>query len=515
MTKQISVRRTGFVVFSFRIVSIFTGLAFLLMMTRTLSTAQFGLWEVVLDLVTFASYPAGLLVYWATRDIARGRMLGKTALGMNLALSALGMVLYVGFSYVTGGRVGQSDLMTFLLAIFLVPIAYWNQAGNAIVQGYDPIVQGYSTIASEIAKLAFAFPLLIVFHVGIDGVIVALMAANFTQAATSTFLARGALELPFDPAVGRRWIRRSWLPSLSTLPYVLGVADTFVATLAAGGTITVGYYQAAFAVASLAGYSFYLGAALYPLLLRGGAGSEELPTTILDLSLLFGIPMAVGAAALAKPILFVLSPRSLYYVESSTALMILAFAALVNATAMILDQVLAGRETIDADESAGFRHFVHSNLFFVFLVNIGNTAIYVSSVFAIVSLGTSSGAPASNTIDLWAAAQLIVFSTFVAARVVRIRKSGKLSLRPSFLKYVAGSAIMAVFFVVARGALDYASEGFEFTGELAVIGLIGVGIYFAFLFATERNFRRLVRVVLRPLIGRGATGAAAAPPGEL
>ena len=66
MTKQISVRRTGFVVFSFRIVSIFTGLAFLLMMTRTLSTAQFGLWEVVLDLVTFASYPAGLLVYWAT-----------------------------------------------------------------------------------------------------------------------------------------------------------------------------------------------------------------------------------------------------------------------------------------------------------------------------------------------------------------------------------------------------------------------------------------------------------------
>ena len=58
MAKQISVRRTGFVVFAFRIVSIFTGLIFLLMMTRTLSTSQFGLWEVGVDLVTFASYPA-------------------------------------------------------------------------------------------------------------------------------------------------------------------------------------------------------------------------------------------------------------------------------------------------------------------------------------------------------------------------------------------------------------------------------------------------------------------------
>ena len=182
-------------------------------------------------------------------------------------------------------------------------------------------------MASEVCKLAFAYPLLIVFHVGIDGVIVALMAANFAQAATSTALARGALQMPFDPEAGRRWLRRSWLPSLSTLPYILGVADTFIASLVAGGTTTVGFYQAAFSVATLAGYSYFLGAALYPLLLRGGAGSEDLPTITLDLSLLFGIPMAVGAAVLAKPILFVLNPK---YVQSTTALEILAFAALVE-----------------------------------------------------------------------------------------------------------------------------------------------------------------------------------------
>ena len=502
MSKQISVRRTGFVVFSFRILSIFTGLAFLLMMTRTLSTAQFGLWEVVLDLVTFASYPAGWLVYWATRDIARGRMVGKTALGMNLALSAAGIVLYVALSYLTGSRVGQADLTTFMLAIFLVPIAYWNQASNAIVSGYDPIIQGYSTMASEISKLVFAYPLLIVFHVGIDGVIVSLMAANLAQAATSTLLARGALELPFDPDAGRRWVRRAWLPSLSSLPYVIGVADTFIASLVAGGTATTGLYQAAFAVASLAGYSYYLGAALYPLLLRGGAGSEELPTTTLDLSLLFGVPMVVGAAVLAKPILFLLNP---HYVDSTTALEILAFAALASALANILDQILMGRETVDADESAGFAHLRNSNLFFAFLADIGTTATYIAAVFAIVEIGARTGASPVTTIDLWAAAQLVVFWIFVAVRVVKIRRGGKLSLRPSFLRYLAGSAIMGVFFALTSGLLDYGLRALVFGEEVVVVGLVGSAIYFGFLFATDSNFRRLVKVVLGPLTRSAAT----------
>jgi hypothetical protein len=328
------------------------------------------------------------------------------------------------------------------------------------------------------------------------------MAANLAQAATSTLLARGALELPFDPDAGRRWVRRAWLPSLSSLPYVIGVADTFIASLVAGGTATTGLYQAAFAVASLAGYSYYLGAALYPLLLRGGAGSEELPTTTLDLSLLFGVPMVVGAAVLAKPILFLLNP---HYVDSTTALEILAFAALASALANILDQILMGRETVDADESAGFAHLRNSNLFFVFLADIGTTATYIAAVFAIVEIGARTGASPVTTIDLWAAAQLVVFWIFVAVRVVKIRRGGKLSLRPSFLRYLAGSAIMGVFFALTSGLLDYGLRALVFGEEVVVVGLVGSAIYFGFLFATDSNFRRLVKVVLGPLTRSAAT----------
>jgi O-antigen/teichoic acid export membrane protein len=498
MSKQISMRRTGLVVFSARIGSIFTGLVFLLLMTRSLSSQQFGLWEVILDVVTFASYPSGLLVYWATRDIARGQMKGKTALGINFALSAVGIGIYVGLSHFTAGTV-KADWTTFLLAVLLVPIGYWNQAANAIVSGYNPVVAGYSVISSEACKLLVAIPALLVFHAGIDGVILALMAANLAQAATSTYLCTDALKLPFDLDAGKKWMTRSWLTSLTAIPYIVGIADTYVASLAAGGTILVGYYQAAFSVATLAGYSIYLAAALYPLLLRGG-GSDELPTITLDLSLLFGIPLAVGAAALAKPILFILKPT---YAEGSTALMILAFAALVASVGYFLDQTLSGRVTVDADDSARFTHYIHSDLFFVFLVNLGSTVTYIVAVFLIVFTARPQGTNFAPTLDLWAIAQLVVFSVFMVIRIPRVRRGGKLSLRPSFPKYVTGAILMGAFLALTSSYLSYGARSFEFGAEVVAIGLTGAVIYFGFVLATDATFRRLTRRLLRPITNPG------------
>ena len=498
MSKQISVRRTGLVVFSARIGSIFTGLAFLLLMTRTLSTGQFGLWEVILDVVTFASYPSGLLVYWATRDIARGFMRGKTALVINFALSAAGVAIYLVLSYLTAGPI-KAGWETFLLAILLVPIGYWNQAANAIVSGYNPIVGGYAVIASEASKLAVAFPALLLFHAGIDGVILALMAANLAQAATSTYLCSESLALPLDLEAGKRWMTRSWLTSLNGIPYMVGIADTYVASIATGGTILIGYYQAAFSVATLAGYSSYLAVALYPLLLRGGEGSDELPSVTLDLSLLFGIPLAAGAAALARPILFLLKPA---YTEGSTALMIMAFAALITAVGIILDQTLMGKVTVDTDDASQFTHYLHSDLFFVFLVNFGATTTYIVSIFFVVLTAKLSGTAIAPTLDSWAAAQLIVFAFFVAVRIPRVKLRTELALKESFLKYVVAAALMVAFLYVTSSQLTYSGRSIEFGEELVGIGVGGLLIYFGFLLATDRSFRALARRLLRRSQGK-------------
>ena len=84
-------RSTGLLVFAARIISAFTGLLFAVMAFRWLTPAGVGTWEVIVTIVTFASYPVGVVAFWATRDIARGRMVGRTAFTVGVLLSGLGL----------------------------------------------------------------------------------------------------------------------------------------------------------------------------------------------------------------------------------------------------------------------------------------------------------------------------------------------------------------------------------------------------------------------------------------
>ncbi len=486
--------------FSSRIVSVFTGLAFLLMMTRTLSTQQFGLWEVILDIVTFASYPAGVVVFWATRDIARGRLLGRTTIWLNMALSGGGLGLYALFSLFVSTAL-KGGVTTLVIAAVLVPIGYWNQAANAVVSGHRPIVAGYAVIASEASKLLVAFPLLVVLRVGVDGVVVSILVANTVQAAVSTVLTRDASALPVEPERAKRWISQAWLPSLTTLPYVLGVADTFLASLASGGTTLVGYYQAAFTVATVAGYAYYLAVALYPLLLRGG--SHDVVARSVDLTLLLGIPMAVGAATLARPILLLLRPSGTY-LEASTALAILSFSALVNAVSIVLDQTLMGKERVDADEASGFRNYVRSNIFFVSMIDLATALSYLLSIFVVIYTGTRAGAPVPEILDEWALVQLTVFSVYAAIKLVRVHRGGRVVAARSLAVYVGTSALMGAFLWLAGQGLRKDAGTIHYALEFGAIGIAGVLLYFGVVYLADDQFKGLVKAFLRRRIGGSA-----------
>jgi O-antigen/teichoic acid export membrane protein len=200
---DISVRKTGLVVFTSRILSIFTGLGFLVMLTRSLGAAQFGLWEVITDVALFASYPAGIVVYWATREVARGKPVGKTTVTLNLILSTLGLALYVLFSVMTYPSI-HSSLGPFLVGLVLIPAGYWNQAVNAIAVGHRPAVIGYSLLASEIFKLLAAFPLLFILGYGINGVILAVLVSYVSQASVSTYMLRDVMSGSVLLVEGRR-----------------------------------------------------------------------------------------------------------------------------------------------------------------------------------------------------------------------------------------------------------------------------------------------------------------------
>ncbi len=496
MTSEIPIRKTGLVVFSSRIISIFTGITFLVMMTRSLSTTQFGLWEVIIDLLAFASFPSGLILFWATRAVARGARIGKTAISVNVILSGAGMLIYVVLSLSSFSAVG-STLQPLLFAILLVPLGYWNQAANAVVSGHSPAILGYSLIVSELCKLAAAVPLLLIYKTGINGVILALMVSYFSQALVSSYLVRGASSEPVDLTLGKRWLSKAWLPSLLTLPYFLAIADTFVVSVLSSGTNLTAYYQAAFSIASIAGYSFYLASALYPLLLRGG--SDELISSTMDLLLLFGLPMAAGAGVLAQPILALLKSQ---YVASSTGLVILAFAALVLSVSQLFDQTLLGRERADVDEAATFAKLVKSDILFVSVVNIAMAGTYLLTIGLLVRYGLAVPLSTSQIVNLWSSAQLVIFVIFTAVKLWKMRRTTRVHLKPSFARYLVATLVMATVLEALSIVIPLSSGTLGSGVRLSLVALVGTMTYFGVLYGIDPGFRGLLASLRKSVLSR-------------
>jgi len=485
-----SLRSTGLVVFGSRLVSIVTGLAFVVMVARWLNPSQFGLWEFIIDLVAFAAYPVGILTFWVTRDVARGRLVGKSAIFAAMAMSVGGVAIYLVFGVLTYSRVSNSFL-PFLLAALLVPTTYWNQIANSIVAGYRPATAGYSLLVSEVFKLLSAYPLLYVYKTGILGVIAALMVSQLVQATVSTFATRRANAADIRLSEARRWFQMTWLPAISTIPYIIGIADTFIASLAFGTTIT-GYYQAAFAVASIVGYSTALSSALYPRLLAGGR--EDLPAITMDFAMLFAIPMAVGASVLAPSILFLFAPK---YVVGSLGLVILSFTSLFTTISVILDQTLMGRERVDLEGEKNFKRYLKSDLFFVAEANLIYAVGYNILMLISLFLASSSGLSASYAVGAWATAQLIITVVIVLIKALRVRRSVTLLYPGSIGRYTLVSLGMgAILYFISTYALSTGLEILVFGLRLVGAVVAGAIFYFGVLFLVDRKFRKLVLTLL-------------------
>lgn len=496
MRASIKPRRTGLVVFGSKIGSIFTGFLFLIMMTRSLIPSQFGLWEFITDIVLFAAYPTGILTYWATRDVARGKVVGKTTIILNLLTSMLGIVLFLAFGLASYSVIGAT-FAPFILAIILVPLTYWTQATNALVGGYDPAITGYSLMVSEPAKLLVAYPLLFVFNLKIMGVILAIAVSYFVQAAVSTYLVRSVTTDRVDLSVARRWLKDAHIPAIYMIPYLLGIADTFVASLARGGTFQVGYYQAAFQVATIVAYSTSLSVAIYPLLLRDR--SETLPTELLEFSLLFAIPMAAGAMALAPQILFLLSPE---YVTSSTALIILSFWAVASLTSGFLDSSLTGSERADLAVENRTRSILKSVLLKVPLVNAVGYAVYLGFIFFLARANVGGLISNGQFVNYWALTELVLAAGLVAVKTRWVRGRVRLALSSSVLLYLATAIVVGLIVHFAGAAFLVGSLGTLGYGlRLILIVILGAMLYFGLLSILDKRVRSYVNLVLR-LLGR-------------
>ncbi len=480
LSRAIRLRYTGLVAFLMRIGSVFTGLAFTVLVTRNLSVSDFGLWQYISILCSYLLFPNGLINYWSTRFTARGYSVGKTHICLSASFSFAALLAFLAIS-VWGSRELTADVSVFFLASLTLPFLYLSQALEALAYGHRPDLPQYGFMVFEVSKIALGVFFVLLLRMGFHGVLISVILAYAVQATFLAIMQLDFLKGAFDWSVVSRWIKSSWLPAYGMIPSTLSGFDAFLVTILSGSTEPIAYWKAAQVILGIIGYSTYLASALYPKLLSGG-GSKDVETA-LKLVLTFTVPMVIGAFVLAKPLLAILKAE---YAAASDIVRVGSFVALTSAIINIFSGAISGLESVDKEGQLSFRKLLKSKLFLVPSIGIITSSAYLASLTIIARILLSYKAEnVYIAIPFYASIGLLILNTFTLLYLYSMLKKILKFYFPtrSLLKNIVASLPMVIMFYLypAVGSLNTIAEA-----------LMGGCVYFSLLFLIDKETKELV-----------------------
>ncbi|MGQ9468382.1 MAG: hypothetical protein ACUVTD_00910 [Nitrososphaerales archaeon] len=493
---NIRLRYAGLMAYGTRIISIFTGLMFSIIVTRRLTEADFGIWALIGLVASYVLFPASISNYWITRYIARGVKVAKTGLIMNLTIAPIATIAYILASMPIAQRT-QSPLAYFLIAGIQVILYYAISTLESIAQGMKPEVQSYGFFIFEVAKVALAIWLVMRSRLGVVGAILAITFAQIAQLFLLAFMIKGSMIGNFDKELAKRWLKVFWLPIFGSLSRILYSFDGLIVPALTGSPIPLTYFKVPDIISNVITYSGFLAIALYPKLLEGG-GKKDIETSM-RFVLMFGIPMSVGAFVLARPLLYLLNPT---YSDLLWILRVMIPASLIFALSGIFNTVLVGTEKVELNVNSKFKNFMKSNLFIVPLITYISSALYILGLIILVYISNIWGFDYISIALFWAILSLTVtlsstmYRWFLAKRVMDF-KFPFINL----LKYLFCSGIMAILLQLLKFNLTYIPTFSIYI--ISVFTLVGLGafVYFITLSAIDGEFRHIALAALNILKG--------------
>jgi O-antigen/teichoic acid export membrane protein len=180
---QIRLRYSGFVVFTTQFLGIITGLIFTLLLTRSMTVSQFGIWTNIFDYTPYFIILSSVLPFWATRFSARNKKgTTKTAALSQLSIAVAATIIYLPVIFLVSHAIGTSAylLIYFIAGLYLLN-SYLVVVFEAVLQATKPQSTGYGFIIQEIVKVTVALIVILVFKQIFLGAILALVLALSVQ----------------------------------------------------------------------------------------------------------------------------------------------------------------------------------------------------------------------------------------------------------------------------------------------------------------------------------------------
>jgi len=478
----IRLRYSGLVIFAARLLSGVTGSIFLLIVARSVSDNEFGIWGNISDVLSYFILLSSVLPFWTTRFVAREHTgSAKTGLLANILISIASAFIYLTSLPVILPALRVAATYTTLYVVGSIQIVelYTIYALEAILHAKQPQTIGYGLLIHAVCKISLGFLLIVEFQLGLLGAICSIISSFIIQIAFYMMLLakelRGSL---------RRIYLREWLKASPVNIYAI-VGDQIAAFtlifLFIYEELARSYYQAAFTIAGVINYSSLLAFALYPKLLSQ-INIEDVSTS-LKMVLMSAIPMTVGAIALSDSYLFIIKP---IFIDARLVLSVLAINTLGICLSGIFNTIIMGTEKIDAQAKIPFKQLVKTRLFQIFTLPYVQSVIILPTTFFALFYVAKTPLEATTYLVL---INLTVGLAMLLCRYVVARKCLIFSFPwKNIIKYIIASAVMAVpLLVVPHPTRLLPTMGLTFLGGI---------IYFAVLAAIDHETRELLKAIL-------------------
>ena len=173
---NIRVNYSGLIALVVGMLGVFLGLIFTLMVTRRLSPEEFGTWSLILSVVNYFLISEVIISVWTTREIARGKEIGKTSILSSIGITLVSIPIFILYFF-TISESNEIDHNLILLSVILLPAIFLSQTLSGINLGHKPHATSFGLLAFGIIKIPIVFITVVFFDLGIQGVILSYFVA--------------------------------------------------------------------------------------------------------------------------------------------------------------------------------------------------------------------------------------------------------------------------------------------------------------------------------------------------
>ena len=488
----IRVTYSGLISFGTRLLSIITGLIFILIVTRSLSIQEFGTWGLINGIIIYAMVISPIITYWATREVARGEKTAQTAIFSSGGLSIIGLTIYLIAAYFVGIQ-SDADVSVLLFAGILIPLLFLDQTSVAINLGHKPQAVSYGFLAFELTKIPFALVFVYFLQYGVEGAILATFVAYTVKIGVHLFSAREVLKSQFQKKYLKKWFKLFWLPIYRSLPSVFALSDVVVFSVMTGSVTGVAYYTSARTIGFLVNHIRAFNQAVYPKLLQSEK-QEFIQENLIKL-LYFAFPLMACSIIFAKPALFALNP---IYQVAAPIVIVISIRTFLTTLSRTLYSAHLGMEKIDKDlKSISAKKYLKSKLMLFPTIENIKQGVYIGVLALLLYFLFSETDSIIDLVFYWVLISLVVEIPVLFYMIYLTNKTFSIKIdKISVFKYLFVSIVIFGFSsIIMEEYLEYKISIFEFLPQLLLFGIVSVLGYLAITYLIDQRTKILVKAI--------------------